>query len=67
MIGYFGEEFTRRFTTAHEATPDNPSAREAMDLHNNEVGRRIAAEAAETPPSAWKSAASGRSRRVRFS
>lgn len=44
MAGAFGEEFTRRFTSAHEARPDNPARQEAMDLHNNEVGRRIAAE-----------------------
>ncbi|MBD2068844.1 hypothetical protein H6F93_15150 [Leptolyngbya sp. FACHB-671] len=40
----FGEEWTSQFATAHEAIPDNPPNREAMDLYNNEVGRRIAVE-----------------------
>jgi murein DD-endopeptidase MepM/ murein hydrolase activator NlpD len=38
----FGEDWTRRFTTAHEALPGNGASREAMDLYNNEVGRKIA-------------------------
>lgn len=38
----FGEDWTRRFTTAHEGPPENPTQREAMDLYNNEVGRKIA-------------------------
>ncbi|GIH08229.1 hypothetical protein Rhe02_62960 [Rhizocola hellebori] len=38
----FGEDWAKRFTTAHESIPGNPAAREAMDLHNNEVGRSVA-------------------------
>jgi hypothetical protein len=38
----YGEAWTRQFTTAHEALPENSATREAMDLYNNEVGRRIA-------------------------
>ncbi len=38
-----GEEWTRQFATAHEGRPENPAAREAMDLYNNAVGRTIAA------------------------
>jgi hypothetical protein len=38
----FGEEWTAQFTTAHEAYPNNNPTREAMDLHNNQVGREIA-------------------------
>jgi Domain of unknown function (DUF6973) len=38
----FGFEWTRQFTTAHEALPGNTASREAMDLYNNEVGRQIA-------------------------
>lgn len=38
----FGVRWTQQFTTAHEGLPGNPSTREAMDLSNNEVGRRIA-------------------------
>ena len=40
----FGEDWTKRFTTAHEALPGNPATREAMDLYNNQVGRTIAVE-----------------------
>ncbi|WP_157103763.1 DUF6973 domain-containing protein [Nocardia harenae] len=43
----FGAEWTEAFTTAHERIddPDRTHATaEAMDLYNNEVGRRIAAE-----------------------
>jgi hypothetical protein len=40
----FGANWAEQFTTAHEALPGNPSVREAMDLYNNEVGRRIAVE-----------------------
>lgn len=37
-IGY---AYALRFTLAHEAFADNPSAEKAMDLHNNEVGLKI--------------------------
>ncbi len=40
----YGDTFARKFTSAHEGVPANPAAREAMDLHNNEVGRRIASD-----------------------
>lgn len=42
MTRDFGEDWTRRFTTAHESVAGNEAAREAMDLYNNEVGRGIA-------------------------
>jgi hypothetical protein len=38
----YGAEWARQFTTAHEGAPGNSAVREAMDLHNNEVGRKIA-------------------------
>jgi hypothetical protein len=38
----FGEEWTRQFANAHEGVPGNQADREAMDLYNNEVGRKIA-------------------------
>lgn len=38
----FGLNWTKQFTTAHEALPGNMASREAMDLYNNEVGRKIA-------------------------
>ena len=44
MSTRIGPEFAEDFGTAHEQRPGNPSDREAMDLYNNEVGRRIAAE-----------------------
>ncbi len=40
----FGEKWTKKLTTAHEATPGNDPAREAQDLYNNELGRKIANE-----------------------
>ncbi|WP_216915007.1 DUF6973 domain-containing protein [Nocardia noduli] len=40
----FGEEWTKEYTTKHEGREDNRSTREAMDLYNNELGRRIATE-----------------------
>lgn len=43
MTRDFGAEWTERFTIAHERIAgNNPGPREAMDLYNNEVGRRIA-------------------------
>lgn len=38
----FGAEWARAFTSAHEANPGNTAGAEAMDLHNNSVGIRIA-------------------------
>jgi hypothetical protein len=40
----FGFNWTKQFTTAHEALPGNTASREAMDLYNNEVGRKIATD-----------------------
>lgn len=42
MTKQFGADFTERFTKAHEGVAGNKADREAMDLYNNEVGRRIA-------------------------
>ena len=38
----YGQKWSREFATAHEGAPGNPAEREAMDLWNNEVGRKIA-------------------------
>ncbi|MFC6015423.1 DUF6973 domain-containing protein [Plantactinospora solaniradicis] len=46
----FGEDWTNRFTSAHETLPGNPAAREAMDLYNNEVGRSVAVANPDTSP-----------------
>lgn len=43
MAKEYGQDWATRFATAHEGGPDNPANREAMDLFNNEVGRRVAA------------------------
>lgn len=40
----FGEEWAQEYATAHERNPDSHPTPVAMDLHNNEVGRRIALE-----------------------
>ncbi|NYI05769.1 DUF6973 domain-containing protein [Allostreptomyces psammosilenae] len=51
MTQEYGVEWTSRFATAHEMTPENTAAhREAMDLHNNEVGRRIAEQNPDASP-----------------
>lgn len=44
MSKRFGENFATSFSTAHEGIPGNPADREAMDLYNDEVGRKIARE-----------------------
>jgi hypothetical protein len=44
MTRKYGEAWAEDYATAHEQIPGNPPAREAMDLYNNEVGRRIAAQ-----------------------
>lgn len=46
----FGEEWTREFTTAHERNPNSHPTPVAMDLHNNEVGRRIALKNPDASP-----------------
>ena len=42
MTKRFGPEWAEQYGTSHERLPGNPKDREAMDLYNNEVGRRIA-------------------------
>ncbi|MGW6622199.1 DUF6973 domain-containing protein [Nocardia sp. NPDC055002] len=43
MTQEFGAEWTQEYATKHEGRADNAAVREAMDLHNNEVGRKIGA------------------------
>lgn len=50
LTAEFGETWTRAFTTAHEGNNPGASTREAMDLYNNEVGRRIAVENPDASP-----------------
>ena len=50
MVREYGADWARRFATAHERLPGNPADREAMDLFNNEVGRRIAAAHPDANP-----------------
>jgi hypothetical protein len=42
MVKEYGAEWAEDYATAHEQLPGNPAPREAMDLYNNEVGRKIA-------------------------
>ena len=44
MTKRFGQDWAGEFTSAHEGYHGNPGPAEAMDLYNNEVGRRIAVE-----------------------
>jgi len=46
----YGKDWANEFTTAHERQSDNNPTDMAMDLHNNEVGRRIAAEHPDATP-----------------
>lgn len=46
----FGQDWTNAYGKAHERTFDNPSAVEAMDLYNNEVGQQIAAANPDASP-----------------
>lgn len=50
MTERFGEDWARDFGTAHEGVPGNEPEREAMDLYNNEVGRRIARDNPDASP-----------------
>ncbi|SDK86873.1 hypothetical protein SAMN04488074_107336 [Lentzea albidocapillata subsp. violacea] len=50
MVRQFGPEWTEEYATAHEAIPGNQANNEAMDLYNNEVGRRIATENPDASP-----------------
>ncbi|WP_433676371.1 DUF6973 domain-containing protein [Microbacterium gorillae] len=51
MADLMGEDWAAEFATAHEGSPDNIySAREAMDLYNNEVGRSIAVAHPDASP-----------------
>ncbi|WP_326692280.1 MULTISPECIES: DUF6973 domain-containing protein [unclassified Streptomyces] len=42
MTKKYGAEWTEKYATTHETRPGNQPEREAMDLYNNEIGRRIA-------------------------
>ncbi|MFA5965968.1 MAG: hypothetical protein WC804_18275 [Sphingomonas sp.] len=42
MARAFGPVFAQSYGTAHEGGPNTPHVSEAMDLYNNEVGRKIA-------------------------
>lgn len=50
LANRFGPEWTEQYTTAHERVDTNSASAEAMDLHNNEVGRRIATEHPDAGP-----------------
>lgn len=54
LANRFGQEWTEQYTTAHERIDTNRATAEAMDLHNNEVGRRIAAEHPDAGPDELK-------------
>lgn len=44
MARHEGQELAKEFATAHEESAGQPPEEKAMDLHNNEVGRDIAAK-----------------------
>ena len=44
MTDKIGVKKAKKFADAHEMFPGNPIEHMQMDLHNNELGRRIAVE-----------------------
>jgi hypothetical protein len=50
MTEKYGADWADRYGTAHEGLSGNPADREAMDLYNNEVGRRIATDNPDASP-----------------
>ncbi|MCA4133144.1 WXG100 family type VII secretion target [Arthrobacter sp. M4] len=50
MVREYGADWAEDYATAHEQLPGNPGPREAMDLYNNEVGRKIAIEHPDAEP-----------------
>ncbi|MFE3188772.1 DUF6973 domain-containing protein [Nocardia sp. NPDC059240] len=54
MTQEFGEDWTKKYATAHEKSAGNPPAREAMDLFNNERGRTIAGQHPDASPDELK-------------
>lgn len=50
MTQRYGEDWATEFATAHERNPASHQTPVAMDLHNNEVGRRIATENPDASP-----------------
>ena len=50
MTQKYGEDWTAEFGAAHEGIGGNTPAREAMDLYNNELGRKIATENPDASP-----------------
>ncbi|MFC6011183.1 DUF6973 domain-containing protein [Nocardia lasii] len=50
MSQKFGEDWAETYATAHEKTGGNIPQREAMDLWNNELGRKIGAENPNATP-----------------
>ena len=50
MVVEVGSTFARTFATARWGLPRNPADREASDLYNNEVGRRVATDNPDAGP-----------------
>jgi hypothetical protein len=50
MTQRYGEQWAKDYASAHEQIPGNGADREAMDLYNNELGRRIATEHPDASP-----------------
>ncbi|WP_058855872.1 DUF6973 domain-containing protein [Nocardia jinanensis] len=46
----FGADWPTEYGSKHEGRPDNAAVREAMDLHNNEIGRTIALQNPDADP-----------------
>jgi hypothetical protein len=54
MTQQYGEDWTKEFATAHEKSGGNTPQREAMDLYNNELGRKVALAHPDASPDELK-------------
>ncbi|UAK33389.1 wnt family protein [Nocardia asteroides] len=54
MTQKYGEDWTKEFATAHEKSGGNTPQREAMDLYNNELGRKVALAHPDASPEEMK-------------
>ncbi|MFC8528261.1 DUF6973 domain-containing protein [Nocardia sp. NPDC057227] len=62
MTQRYGEDWTDRYGTAHEQLGASPPTREAMDLHNNSIGREVALANPDASPAELQNLISDRIR-----
>ncbi|UGT59789.1 DUF6973 domain-containing protein [Nocardia asteroides] len=62
MTQRYGEDWNDRYGTAHEQLGASPPTREAMDLHNNSIGREVALAKPDASPAELQNLISDRIR-----